>query len=406
MLAAFAVAASSAAAPVLLVGSEASRTGKIDAFLTGAPGAAVDVSERVAGRRLPLATTVIGANGGRTLRGVARWRCDRQVRHLVASTRLGDGTTRSAYTKARTPSCRGRVAVRVARTARPGGTVRVRLRDRWGLGDLRGSLCRAAPGSRLRCRRLAVPRNRAARRLRLGRRRGRWRVELRTRWQRATRSVYVGVAPPPARRHRLPGLLATGDSMVVKLLSFLDDRLLGRAAVTRDVHPSTGLAKPGFDWLGTARRITARLRQRATVVFMGGNDYFPMTTPEGARVPCCNPTWVSEYARRARRLMRIYGRGGRGYVLWLALPAPRQRELAPAWAAVDQAARRAASSLRRVRVLALDDLFTPGFRYRDKMPVNGRELTVRSRDGKHLSLEGAAIAVRLVLRALRQGGFP
>ena len=45
-------------------------------------------------------------------------------------------------------------------------------------------------------------------------------------------------------------------------------------------------------------------------------------------------------------------------------------------------------------------LFTPGGRYRDAMPVGGRETIVRQADGVHLNERGAELASDAVLHAL------
>ena len=55
-----------------------------------------------------------------------------------------------------------------------------------------------------------------------------------------------------------------------------------------------------------------------------------------------------------------------------------------------------------VRVLQMDDLFTPGGRYRDAMDVAGSEEIVREGDGIHLNRTGAEIAAGAVEEAVRR----
>jgi hypothetical protein len=50
----------------------------------------------------------------------------------------------------------------------------------------------------------------------------------------------------------------------------------------------------------------------------------------------------------------------------------------------------------------MDDLFTPGGRYRDAMTVAGRQEIVREGDGIHLNRTGADVAAGTVLDALRE----
>ena len=46
-------------------------------------------------------------------------------------------------------------------------------------------------------------------------------------------------------------------------------------------------------------------------------------------------------------------------------------------------------------------LFTPGGRYRDAMPVGGRDRLVREPDGIHLNGTGAEVAADAVLESMR-----
>src|SRR5205823_5872661 len=132
----------------------------------------------------------------------------------------------------------------------------------------------------------------------------------------------VGVRGRSHARRRLPLVLAVGDSMMDPLDVLLGDRLRRRARTRSFVRVGDGLSHPGSTWLHRAR-LEARLRPLATVVFLGANDYFDMRTPARAAVTCCDAGWIAEYARREAAVMRAYSRAGRGRVLWLTLPAPR-----------------------------------------------------------------------------------
>ena len=133
-------------------------------------------------------------------------------------------------------------------------------------------------------------------------------------------------------------------------------------------------------------------------MFIGANDGFPM-----AGADCCGAPWIAEYARRARRMMRTYARGGRGRVYWLLLPAPRGRLFRETFPAVNAGLRLAARGLADdVRLIELDEVFTPGGRYRHSMEIDGKRVRVRQRDGVHLNATGAALAARLVAGALRR----
>ena len=209
-----------------------------------------------------------------------------------------------------------------------------------------------------------------------------------------------------------PILLATGDSMIQIVDTKIARRLRRghhRLRVRSDALVSTGISKPLLvDWRRHARHQVRRFHQRATVVFIGANDGFPMRTPSGARASCCGRTWVLEYARRARSMMITYAREGRGNVYWLLLPRARGGFFRKVYPRVNVALRIAANSLRKsptlhdkVQLIHLDRVFTPHGRYRALMRWRGRLLRVRQADGIHLSSAGAAIAAWYVTRALR-----
>jgi hypothetical protein len=124
-----------------------------------------------------------------------------------------------------------------------------------------------------------------------------------------------------------------------------------------------------------------------------------MPTPGGSSAACCDEPWVAEYARRVRTMMRAYRRHGRGRVLWLTLPMPREARLIPIFGAVNRAILRAADGLSGVKVLRMDLLFTPAG-YRDVMRYRGKSVRVREIDGVHLSISGTAIAATAIAREL------
>ena len=64
--------------------------------------------------------------------------------------------------------------------------------------------------------------------------------------------------------------------------------------------------------------------------------------------------------------------------------------------------RRGRALPRQVRVLDMNEIFTPGYSYRDAMEVDGREQIVRESDGIHLNGVGVKPAADAVLNALRR----
>jgi lysophospholipase L1-like esterase len=398
----------------MTLGLDSTEPGQI-AFWVWGPGAftRVDVVERVRGRDVPVRSftplPVTVADGGlftgtRFARSTP-WRCDRLTRSFIAVGHRADGSVDTSAAELRTPSCRNRLALIVPRRARRGERVAVRVRDRFRLGGVVTTLCVHPPRAARRCRALplgsgAVATASAFRAARSGY----WSVTLRAPQQRLRTVVSVGVAPPP-RLPALPVVLTTGDSMMESVDAVLGERLTDRARVRADVRPGSGLSKTFFvDWSRLPGAQLRRLRPTAAVVFLGANDGWPMRTAGGRVVPCCGEAWIAEYARRARRAMRTYLRRPRAAVVWLNVPAARDPERGPPDDAVNAALARAAAGLRRVAVLDMNALFTPGDVYRDTMIDHGAPVRVRQADGVHLSAAGAAIAARAVVARLERFG--
>lgn len=200
-------------------------------------------------------------------------------------------------------------------------------------------------------------------------------------------------------------VLATGDSMIQIVDDFLRERLDRRrsTSVRSDARISTGISKPSMlDWVKKARAQARSLHPDVTVISLGANDGFPMKTPSGASVACCGEGWIAEYARRVAEMMRSYERGGRSYVYWMTLPAPRRADFATIYRAVNVAIKRAAGQVGAgAHVLDLVPVFTPGGRFRQDVTFHGRTVDARQPDGVHLSVAGASIAATLLIDRLR-----
>lgn len=214
----------------------------------------------------------------------------------------------------------------------------------------------------------------------------------------------------PAAAARSTRVLATGDSMIQIVDSFLAQGLERRRGVDviSDAHISTGLSKPfSLNWPKYASGQMRRHRPRVTVMFIGANDGYPLRSRSGRSVRCCGSAWSVQYAHRARKMMRTYRRRGAGRVYWLLLPQARGGIFSQVFPAVNIGLRRAARGMRRVRLVHLNRVFTPHGRFRSAMNYHGRRVTVRQPDGVHLSVAGASIAATKVIAAIdrdRRGG--
>lgn len=377
--------------------ADATQAGVISLHFFGAPKTPVTFYERVGDRLVKLGSRT-SASDETIMREAVTWRCDRRVRRFTASAPLPGGRLAVGEYSVRTSSCATRMELVVPRRLKPGALGRISVVDRWGNGAVTARLCIAPPRGERTCQSVRLRRavSAATRRFR-PQTAGRWRVELRFRGHRVRRTVAVGAgvgatAPPPV-------VLATGDSTMQGIDTFLADELGSGAKVVSDVRPSTGITKPFGPWGTLARRQTRRARQAATVVSLGILDRFPLAISGGTSYECCGPGWIAEYTRRVRAMMTSYRRGGRARVLWLTLPIPKgPREAADA---VNVSVVRAAGGVAGVEVLRMDQFFTPtGFR--DTMPYRGRVVDVREEDGIHLNITGQVIAARIVATALRR----
>jgi lysophospholipase L1-like esterase len=396
------------------LGLDSTEPGQI-AFWTWGSGTftSVDIVERVQDSDVPVRSVTpppVLTPDGNVITGArfARstpWRCDRLTRSFTATGHRADGSVETSTAELRTPSCRRRVALIAPRRARLGPRVPVRVRDRFHLGGIAMRLCVRGPRAPRRCRTLRLARGRTttAYRFRV-RRRGHWSVSLATPHQRQRTVVSVGVRPP-ARLPRLPVVLTTGDSLMEGVDALLGDRLTDRAHMRGDVHPGSGLTNTFFvSWSKLPAAQVRRYRPAATIVFLGTNDAWPVTTAAGDAVPCCGEEWIAEYAHRARRAMKAYLRRRGGVVIWMNVPATKDPKRKASNDAVNAGLARAVAGLDRAAVLDMAALFTPGGVYREYMTDRGASVRVRQADGIHLSTAGAAIAVRAVVAQLERFG--
>jgi hypothetical protein len=394
------VAAAEAPGPrseVHFFAADTTEPGVISLDFFGAKGAPVAFYERIGDRRVRLGVRTSAPDTATTLKDAVTWRCARLFRRFEATSTLPDGTKATGAYSIRTPSCATRFSLGVPLRLAPGGRGTIRVVDRWGNGGVSPQLCIKPPGAATACSTLRLRRaiTVATRPLRATTR-GRLQVELRIRGHRVRRAVAVGAGaastPPPA-------VLATGDSMMQGIDSFLADELGDSATVHSDVHPGTGISKPGGPWATLPARQVKRLHPSATVIAIGAVDGFPLPAAGGSSAECCGSGWIAAYTQRVRATMLTYRRKGRGRVVWLTLPIPKgTREIADA---VNLSIVAASAGLPRVTVLRLDEVFTPdGFR--DVMPYRGRDVRVRAADGIHLNVAGTAIAAKLVAAELRR----
>lgn len=208
---------------------------------------------------------------------------------------------------------------------------------------------------------------------------------------------------PPRPPRPLRTVLVTGDSMSLILDAEIARRFAGSAVkVVRDPRVGTGLSISAIvDWGKLSLAQVRKSRPDAVVVAIGANDGFPLKYA-GRSFACCGPQWAAAYATRARTVMNTFRQAGDARVYWLLLAAPRDPDRQRIARVVNLADSTAATTYRaQVRMLDMSAIFTPGFRYRDAMQVDGRQQLVRQSDGIHLNRTGNAIAADAVINAMR-----
>jgi hypothetical protein len=412
-LAAFFAAAATSHATLVMTGDSTTVRGEIGLTVYASANLKnIEAGELVDGAFLPLTTFDLLSAGNQppfgelvvgTNPAVAPWRCDRRTREFLAVGKDAKGKVLEQATfTVRTPSCENRLRVDIPTRIRPGKTATIIIRDSFRQGDMLIRLCRRPPGAKSVCRVLEMPAGVPAISFAFPvPKPGRWRVALGADVQRIARVISVGVEPRPQDLDMLPGVVTTGDSMMQSLDSVLSDRLAGRAELISDVFIGSGITKPQIvDWSRLPRKQVDRDHPKAVIVFLGANEYSPLTALDGTVIQCCSKPWIDEYARRAREIMQTYVQDGKGAVVWLNNPIPGDDRRTASINAVNAALEIAKRGIDRARVLDMAEVFTPGGVYREDMPWKGATVRVRQDDKIHLTIPGARIASTFVLREL------
>jgi hypothetical protein len=387
--------------PSTAFAADSTQLGVISLLFWGAQSAEVRYFERVGDKLEPLGRASAAAGAATILKDATTWSCDRLRRRFEARVVLPDGSTARGAYGVRTPSCARRFRIEAPERVSPGALTRVRVVDRWDIGGIRPQLCVTPPEGKRACRTLAFPRAVAVatRRFR-AEQRGRWRLELRVREHRVRRDVAVG-GDTDVRAVTLPTVLATGDSTMQGIDSYLSDELVASATLRSDVQLGSAISRGAF-WADHAAVQTKRLRQRVSVISIGAAfDGFPLAPPAGPKVSCCEEPWVALYAARVRTIMQTYLRRGRGRVFWLTPPVPRDPIRLKITSAITLAIERAAAGLEGVSVVRVDELFSPGGIYTEIIRYRGHDVRVRDADGVHLNISGTAIMARLLAPQIR-----
>ncbi|SBW19281.1 protein of unknown function DUF459 [Candidatus Protofrankia californiensis] len=197
-------------------------------------------------------------------------------------------------------------------------------------------------------------------------------------------------------------LLVTGDSLSDGLGPMLASASAGTIHADTDTRSGTGLVRPDFfDWAGHAREQIANRDPEAIVVALGGNDGQAITMPDGSVLRTGSPEWCAEYRRRAVAILRIWSDGGRRRVYWTSLPPTREPTLNGYFRQLRAITTDAVREVPGARFVNIDDRLSKNGEYSSYLTDDhGRTVLARTRDGVHLTLDGARIAANILIKAI------
>lgn len=169
--------------------------------------------------------------------------------------------------------------------------------------------------------------------------------------------------------------------------------------VTVDSRHSTGLARPDlFNWPAELLDIAAEHDPELAVIFIGGNDWQPMQTPEGELLRRGTESWLFEWMWRLEVALDALAASHRHTVLVSLAPA-RSEPFRTGYSQINELLRTVSLSRSDVTLVDIWELFGGNAPYRDRVspPSGGDQVRVRQQDGIHLNRTGAKWVAAIVL---------
>ena len=190
-----------------------------------------------------------------------------------------------------------------------------------------------------------------------------------------------GLAPPPPLKLRTVTaddplrVYVAGDSQ-----AFYPGHALTRVAdgshidVTVDSRHSTGLARPDvFNWPAELLDIAAEHDPELVVLFIGGNDWQPMQTPEGKILRPGTDEWRSEWIWRLEVAFAALAAPHRHFIL-VSPPPAGPEPFRTGYSQINELSRMATLSRSDVTLVDIWELFGGDEPYSDKS-LHSREAT-------------------------------
>ena len=165
---------------------------------------------------------------------------------------------------------------------------------------------------------------------------------------------------------------------------------------------STGLSYPNpkvRDWPREIETVLAgNPNVKLVVIFLGPNDPGGFPDPEAPRrrfLRFQSEAWENVYRDRIGRILTAAEQHG-ARVIWMGLPYMRKAELNRQMAYLDEVMRSETAESALALFIPTKDLLSVTGAYSDSIPVNGKHVTVRAKDGIHFTPSGQRILARAI----------
>lgn len=204
-------------------------------------------------------------------------------------------------------------------------------------------------------------------------------------------------------RTKSASVAVVGDSLAVGIGMTMSNRLDKKQGI--GCHPlgkvSTGLInKKFFDWEKKLSELVAKEKLSAVVVMMGGND---ANNGIGGKL-AGSPQWGEAYREKAESFLRIASGAG-VKVVWVGLPAMRDAAYNTRVTAVNAAAKSACATVGGCLYMEPSTLFTDASgNYVQAKDIGGKHVSLRAKDGVHMTMTGYDLLCGQVLDKLSATG--
>ena len=208
--------------------------------------------------------------------------------------------------------------------------------------------------------------------------------------------------PTPEKPLRM---LVIGDSLAgdfgPTLLSDAENTKVIKPAGAVDYHISTGLTRPDvFNWPGELQSAIDRDHPTTVVIALGLNDaQQPMTLPDGTFLSRGSPGWRAEYRRRVGAMISIAQNAG-ARVVYVAPPPVSEADSNPYLFSINVQIVKEAQAHKDTASVFTYPKFAVHAQYSAYLPIDGKQVLVRTPDGIHLSPAGNDILSAAVMKAL------